>query len=358
MKKIKRILDLRFTRNLSKRAIARTLGVGRSSVARVLERAELNSLTWPLPESVTEAKRAARLYPAANVLRHEARPVPDWGDVYRQLTHSKILMLKQLWKAYYAHHPTGYQHSHFCERYRAWRQREVDPVMRHTHKAGQRLFVDYSGKQPALVDPISGAVREVELFVAVLGVSNYTYAEASMTQGAADFYRSLSRTFRFLGGVPRAVVPINLKAAMVHFKKDDVPVLNRSFEDLLDHYRVSALPARLRKPRDKAKVESGVLHVQRQVLAALRNLRFFSLQELNAAIREQITVINGAPFQKLTGSRDSWFEQVDKPALRPLPAHSYQYGQWTSKRKVGTDCRSTNTSIARPIAISAPMCMG
>jgi len=213
----------------------------------------------------------------------------------------------------------------------------MDPVMRHTHKAGDRLFVDYSGKKPCVVDPDTGEMRTVELFVAVLGASNYLYAEATETQKARDFCASVRRTLEFLGGVPRAIVPDNLKSAVIQFKKDDIPVLNESFRDLTEHYQVGVLPARPKKPRDKSAVEAGVLFAQRQILAPLRNVTFFSLQELNAAILEQVKAFNLTPFQKMPGTRQRRFEEVDRPALRPLPTNPYAYGAWTGKRKVGLD---------------------
>ena len=172
----------------------------------------------------------------------------------------------------------------------------------------------------------------MELFVAALGTSGYLYAEATETQTTADFCGSVRRTFEFLGG--GLVVPDNLKSAVIKFRNDDTPVLNESFRDLTEHYQVGVLPARPRKPRDKAKAESSVLMLQRRVLGALRNVTFTSLAELNAAILEQVHDLNRAPFQKMDTSRQRMFEELDQPALRPLPTEPYEYGEWTDKRKV------------------------
>ena len=337
MRKIRHILELRFAAKLSKRAIARSLGIGRSSVSRVLERAVMAQLTWPLPDDMTDAKLAAIIYPNTARAAAGSRPVPDWAEVHLDLAKNRSLTLSQVWKEYIEKHPNGLQYSRFAELYRAWRKCEVDQVMRQSHKAGERLFVDYSGKKPCYTDPITGEVHTPELFVAVPGASNYLYAEATPSQKTADFCRSIRRTFEFLGGLPQIVVPDNLKAAVIKVRKDDVPILNKSFEDLAAHYRVNILPARPRRPKDKSKAESGVLLAQRQILAVLRNIKFFSLEELNAAIAERVRVINSTPFQKLPGSRQSMFEAVDKPALRPLPMVPYVYGEWTGKRKVAMD---------------------
>ena len=334
MKKVKRILELHFVANLSVRAIARSVGVSRSSVSRILERVRVTKVTWPLPAAVTDAKLEALLYPVTARGGSAARPVPNWVEVRKQLATHRSLTLFQLWTEYIEANPTGYQYSHFCELYRSWRGAQVDPVMRLTHKAGERLFVDYSGKKPSVVDPHTGEERRVELFVAALGASGYLYAEATETQSTADFCGSIRRTFEFLGGVPRLIVPDNLKAAVIQFKKDDVPVLNESFRDLTEHYQVGVLPARPQRPRDKGKVESSVLMLQRRVLGALREVAFTSLAELNAAILEQVRDLNHAPFQKMDTSRQRMFEELDRPALRPLPTEPYEYGQWTDKRKV------------------------
>lgn len=334
MRKIKRILELHHTANLSNRAISRSVGVGRASVSRLLERAEVAKLSWPLPEGMTDAELEAVFYPATTQDVSVQRPVPNWAEVRQELAKHRSLTLDQLWKEYIAEHPTGYQYSRFCDLYRRWRSSQVDPVMRLTHKAGERLFVDYSGKQPSIVDPGTGEVQQVQLYVAALGASGYLYAEATQTQKVADFCGSIRRTFEFLGGVPRLIVPDNLKAAVLKFRRDDTPILNESFRDLTEHYNVGVLPARPRRPRDKSKAEGGVALLQRRVLGALRNITFYSLAELNAAILDQIRDLNHAPFQKYDTTRQRMFDELDRPALRPLPREPYEFATWMDKRKV------------------------
>ena len=334
MRKIKRILELHYVARLSNRAISRSVGVGRGSVSRLLERATVAELSWPLPEGMTDAELEAVLYPATTRDASVQRPVPNWVEVRQELAKHRSLTLHQLWKEYIAAHPTGYQYSRFCDLYRRWRSTQVDPVMRLTHKAGERLFVDYSGKKPCIADPVTGEVREVELFVAALGASGYLYAEATETQKVADFCGSIRRAFEFLEGVPRLIVPDNLRSAIIKFRTDDTPILNESFRDLAEHYNVGVLPARPRKPRDKAKAESSVAILQRSVMGALRNVVFQSLAELNAAILEQIRELNQAPFQKYDTTRQRMFEALDRPVLRPLPREAYEFATWVDKRKV------------------------
>ncbi len=333
MREIKRILALHFVDKLSNRGIARWVGISRASVARLLERAKRAQLMWPLPEDITDAKLEAMLYPPTTGDASVARLVPNWVEVRRELAQHRSLTLHQVWTEYIEEHPTGYQYSRFAELYRNWRSTQVDPVMRLTHKAGERLFVDYSGKKPTITDP-DGEVREVELFVAVLGASGYLYAEATQSQKVADFCGSIRRTFEFFGGVPKVLVPDNLKSAVIKFRTDDTPILNESFHDLAEHYNVQVFPARPRKPRDKAKAEGGVLLLQRKVLGALRNVTFHSLAELNEAILEQVQELNQTPFQKHNTTRARLFEEMDQPMLRPFPQEPYEFAVWIHNRKV------------------------
>ena len=337
MKHIKRILELYYAAKLSKRGIARHLGLGRSSVGRVIERVELARIPWPLPAEVTDADLEVIVYPNTGQVAASERPVPDWEALHSCLATDRSMTLSEAWRAYIDAHPTGYQYSRFCDLYRAWRSVEVDTVMRQRHKAGDQVFVDYSGKRPSVIDSSTGEARPVELFVAALGASNYTYAEATWTQQTADFCGSIRRTFEFFGRTPRTVVCDNLRAAVTKFQADDVPLLNPSFRDLLDHYNVNASPARPRKPRDKAKVEKAVQHVQCRVMQAVRNRQFFDLDELNATIADVVQAINAAPLQKLQGSRQSRFDEMDYPLMLPLPPQPYEYGEWTGKRKVSRD---------------------
>jgi transposase len=235
-----------------------------------------------------------------------------------------------LWQEYRAANPDGYQYSWFCEHFRAWQGR-LDVVMRQDHRAGEKLFVDYAGQTVPVIDASTGEIREAQIFVAVLGVSNYTYAEATWTQSLPDWIGAHTRCFSFLGGVPELVVPDNLLSGVSKAHRYE-PDTNPTYQDMASHYGVAVMPTRVRKPRDKAKVESGVLVVERWILAALRHRQFFSLGELNAAIRELLDKLNDRPFRKLPGCRREHFEQLDRPALTPLPVEAYIYAEWKKAR--------------------------
>lgn len=328
MRKIHDILRLKWACSLSDRQIARSCGVARSTVAEGLRRAAAAGLTWPLPPDLDEATLERRLYPSPAVA-DATRSTPDWVAVHRDLKRKGVTLFL-LWQEYKEQHPAGYQYSRFCDLYRAWAG-TLDRVMRQEHRAGDKLFVDYAGQTVPVVDRHSGELRPAQVFVAVLGASNYTFAEATWSQALPDWLGSHGRAFAFLGGVPAAVVPDNLKSAVRQPQRYE-PDLNPSYQDLARHYGVVVLPARVRKPRDKAKVEQGVLVVERWILARLRHRTFFSLAELNQAIAALLPALNERPFKKLPGCRREWFERLDRPALRPLPAVPYQYAEWKRAR--------------------------
>jgi transposase len=259
--------------------------------------------------------------------------MPDWSYIHQQLR-QKSVTLMLLWQEYKEIHPHGYQYSQFCHRYRQWAAK-IDPVMRQEHRAGEKMFVDYAGQTVPVYDLHSNQMREAQIFVAVLGASNYTYAEATWTQTLADWIGSHSRAFAFFGGVPKLVVPDNLKSAVSKASFYD-PDINPSYLDLVNHYGTVVLPARVRRPKDKAKVETGVQIVERWILARLRNRQFFGLGQLNRAIAELLEDLNNRPFQKLPGSRKSAFESLDRPALGPLPSEPYQFAEW-KKATVNVD---------------------
>jgi transposase len=253
------------------------------------------------------------------------RAVPDWVAVHTELRRPGVTLFL-LWQEYKAACPNGFQYSWFCDHYQAWLGRR-DRVMRQTHRAGEKLFVDFCGPTVPIVDPATGEIRPAQIFVAVLGASNYTYAEAVASQGLADWIGAHVRAFEFFGGVPEVLVPDNLAAGVRKACRYE-PDLNPTYADLAAHYRVAVVPARVRKPRDKAKVEQGVLLVERWVLARLRHHRFFSLGELNRALRDLVEALNQRPFKKLPGCRRTAFDTLDRPALRPLPATPYAYAEW------------------------------
>lgn len=330
MRKIKEVLRLKWDKGLSHRQIARTCGIGRPTVKEYLRRAAEAGLAWPLPSGLDEVALERQLFPLSPALPAHARDVPNWSIVHQECRSKKSVTLFLLWQEYRETHPEGYQYSWFCEHYRAWRGK-LDVVMRQEHRAGEKLFVDYAGQTVPVVDRATGEIRAAQIFVAVLGASNYTYAEATWTQGLPDWIGSHRRTFAFLGGVPELVVPDNLRAGVTKAHRYE-PDTNPTYQDMASHYGVAVLPTRVRRPRDKAKVETGVLVVERWILAALRHRTFFSLAELNTAIRALLEKLNARPFKKLPGCRQAHFEALDKPALQPLPAEPYVYAEWKKAR--------------------------
>jgi len=330
MHKIKDVLRMHFQLQLSHRQIARALSLSRAGVRVTIERTNAASLTWPLLETMTDAEMELRLYPLADSsIVRPRRPLPDWEKVRSELSRKHVTR-RLLWEEYREVHPEGIGYSQFCERYRQW-LRHVDPVMRLERKAGEKLFVDWSGDTIAVIDPKTGEIHEAQLFVAVLGSSSYLYAEATWTQQLQDWIMAHVRAIGFLGAVPKLLIPDNTKTAVKRPCYYE-PTIHRTYADMAAHYGMAILPARIRRPKDKAPVETGILHVQRRILARLRNRQFFSLAELNEAIAGEVDAINEAPFQKLEGSRRSQFEEIDRPALTPLPQAPYEYGEWLSPR--------------------------
>jgi transposase len=328
MRKITEALRLYHEHNRSHREIATAIGSSPTTVGNYLRRAQQAGITYPLPEGITDDEINSRLFPPQpppDIIRLE----PDWQWVHRELR-KKSVTLDLLWQEYKADHPDGYRYSWFCKQYRTWAGR-LSVTMRQTHTPGEKLFVDYAGQTVPIIDGLSGEIRQAQLFVAVLGASNYTYVEATWTQALPDWIGSHVRTFEFMRGVPELVVPDNLKSGVKHPSLYD-PELNPTYRDLAAHYGVAILPARVRKPRDKAKVEGGVLVAERWILARLRNQRFFSLDEANRAIAELLTDLNRRAFKKLPGCRHSVFLELDQPALKHLPLDRYQYAEWKVAR--------------------------
>jgi len=330
MRQIREVLRQKWALGLSNRQIAHGCGLSRPTVAEYLRRAEAAGLSWPLSDQLDDTELEGKLFPAPSVaIPSEQRAVPEWSVVHRELKR-KGVTLQLLWDEYKVANPEGFQYSWFCEHYRRWLGK-VDVVMRQNHRAGEKLFVDYAGQTVPVIDRATGAVHETQIFVAVLGASNHTYAEATYTQTLPDWIGSHVRAFKYLGSVPEIVVPDNLKSG-VHLAHRYEPELNPTYAEMGQHYGVAIIPTRSAKPRDKAKVEAGVLVVERWILARLRNRQFFSLAELNAAIAELLEVLNSRPFKKLPGCRKSVFDSLDRPAMQPLPAAPYQYAEWKKVR--------------------------
>ncbi len=325
MRKIKEILRLKYEVGRGQRQIARSCAIGKTSVAECLARFERSGLSWPQAAQLDDTILEHTLYPPTPNVPALERPLPDWPSIHRELSR-KGVTLTLLWDEYKAAHPEGFQYSWFCDQYRAWAVK-LDVVMRQTHRAGEKLFVDYAGHTAEVVDRRTGEIRQAQIFVAVLGASNYTYAEATWTQQLPDWIGSHVRAFEFLGGTSEIVVPDNLRSAVTKAHRYE-PDLNPTYADMANHYGVAVLPARARRPRDKAKAVAGVLLVERWVPAVLRNRTFFSLEELNREIARLLERLNERAFKKLPGSRRELFEQLDRPALRPLPAHAYEFAEW------------------------------
>jgi transposase len=269
-----------------------------------------------------------RLFPSVQV-QAPVRPAPKWAEVHSELKR-KGVTLRLLWEEYAEDHPEGYRYSRYCELYRQWR-RTVDLSMRQVHRAGEKCFVDYAGPTVDVINPRTGEVRQAHIFVAVLGASNYTYAEATWTQGLEDWTGAHVRAYEFYGGVPEITVPDNPRTGVTRPCRYE-PELNPTYHELAVHYGTAVIPARVRKPRDKPKVEVGVQVVERWILARLRKQRFFSLAELNQAIAELLDQLNERPFNKLPGSRQSVYESLDRPALKPLPQARFEYADWAKVR--------------------------
>jgi transposase len=322
----KRELSMRQLRTLlrlshdgvSAREIGRRLGVARSTIQDNLKRAAAAGLAWPLADDVTDDVLEQRLFGrAGSATGQRRREEPDWARLARELKRPGVTMTI-LWEEYREINRDGYGYSRFCELLRGF-ERRLTPVMRQHHVAGEKAFVDYSGKRITIIDPTTGEIREAEIFVGVLGASNLTYAEVTWTQGLLDWTGAHVRMFRFFGGAPKLLVPDNLKSGVSRASFYD-PEINRTYGAMAAHYSVGILPARPYKPRDKAKVEAGVRFAQMYILGRLRAQSFFSLAECNRAIALVMQRMNERPMRHLGLSRRELFERIERGALTPLPA--------------------------------------
>jgi transposase len=329
MRKIKDVLRLHFELNLKHRQIGRSLNLPHSTVGDYIGRAEHAGISWPLPEGLSDGQLEQRLFPPAPVVSEQGRPLPVWADIHKELKR-KGVTLALLWEEYQARHPSGYQYSRFCDLYREW-SGKLTFSMRQTHKVGEKLFVDYTGHTLPIVNRRTGELRAAQIFVAVLGASNYTFAEATWSQNLSDWIGSHVRALNFFGGVPQIIVPDNLKSGVTKPDRYE-PDVNPTYNDLATHYGVAIIPARVRKPKDKAKAEVAVQIVERWILARLRNHTFFSLAEANTEITRLLESLNNRPFKKLPGSRREAFAALDQPALRPLPVKSFEFAEWKKAR--------------------------
>lgn len=323
MRKIREVLRLRFHAVLSIRQISTSTKISVGSIQNILKLAEQHQLAWPLPDELDDQSLALLLYPESDARPSTKFQQPVCPEIHHELK-KKGVTKQLLWEEYTQQVPNRcYSYSQFCARYADWLKTQKRS-MRQTHQAGEKLFIDYAGPTVPIVCAASGEIRSASIFVAVLGASNYTYAEATWSQSLPDWLGSHVHAFEFFGGCPALLVPDNLKSGVNKACRYE-PELNPAYQQLAAHYGVAVLPARPYKPKDKAKAEVGVQLVERWILARLRHQTFFSLTELNQCIKTLLIQLNEKPFKQSPGNRRQWFEQLDQPALLPLPKHAYQY---------------------------------
>ena len=328
---IREILRLHFECGYSDREISRICRKSHPTVKTIYSNVEKAGYTWPLPDNLADAKLEAIVYPRKTYAQEW--PLPDWEYTWKQMQR-KGTTLKLLWFRYKAEHPDGYQYSQYCEHYNRWcGKKKVS--MRKEYRAGVNTEVDYAGSTLPLTDPEAGVIKQVPVFVGVLGVSSYLYAEATHTMKSADWIGSHMRMFEYYGGATEIITPDNPKTGVKRPCRYD-PDIQRTYENMVRHYGAVVMPARVRKPKDKPKVERGVLEVLRWIIAVLRDRVFFSLEEMNEAILVELEKINNKPYTDREGSRRSLFEELDKPLLKPLPSTHFTFEEW-KKVKVHID---------------------
>lgn len=321
MPRAREVLRLKYEVKLSLREIAQACKCGKSTVAEILERAEKAGISWPIDSN--DKQLMSLLYPTPQKKR--SVPEPDLEYIFREMK-KKSVTLMLLWEEYKEDHPDGIMYTQFCERYNNFKK-DNDITMHKEHKAGEEVEVDWAGDTMSFVDTETGEIKDTYIFVAVLPASAYPFAYAYADMKTANWIDAHVRAYEYFGGVPRITIPDNTKTAVA--KSDLVdPILNKSYNEMARHYRTTLVPARARKPKDKAADENMVGIVSRRIIAALRNRQFFSLHEINQAIAEQLTKLINRPFQKMPGNRLNAFEQIDKPCLQPLPASKYEYSEW------------------------------
>ena len=328
MRQVREVLRLKHACGASERQIATSVGIGRTAVGEYLRRAAVIGITWPVPDEIDDAELERRMFAPAG-FNPPGQPLPDWTYIHAELRRRGVTLML-LWEEYRAEHQDGYGYSRFCDLYGDWR-RTISATMRQTHVAGEKLFVDFAGQKAPVIDPLTGEVREAHIFVAVLGASNFSYAEARWSEGTADWIATHVNALAAIGGVPKLLVCDNTRTGVISACRYE-PGLNRSYLEFAAHCGTAILPTRVRRPRDKAKVEGGVLIVERFILAALRNRRFFSLAELDAAIKQRADDLNSRLMRRLDKSRRELLAEIDRPALGPLPSEPYRYAAWKKAR--------------------------
>jgi transposase len=329
MRKIKEVLRLKWEHGCSNKQIAKSCNIARSTVRDYLRRADLAGLSCPIDPDLDDNALENLLFPVKTTIPPSLRQMPHLEYIYGEMK-KKGVTLQLLWYEYKQGNPHGYQYSQFCNIYRQW-VKKLDVTLRQEHRAGEKLFVDYAGQTFPIINPSTGEILKAYIFIATLGASNYTFAKASLSQDLPSWIKVHVHAFEFFGGVSEILVPDNTKTGITHPCRYE-PDINPTYQDLADHYGTTVIPARPGHPRDKAKVESAVFVTERWILAALRNHSFFSLAELNKAITEKLLDLNNRTFKKLDTTRRKLYETIDKPALKPLPAHRYEYAEWKKLR--------------------------
>jgi transposase len=328
---IKEILRLYHSCGLSQKGISKALGCSRGTVAEYLYRAETAGLSWPLSDDIDDAQIEQRLFPP--IEQKGRKPLPDFNYIHTELKKKGVTRI-QLWSEYREEYPNGYSETQFCELYNRYLAK-LNLVMRQQHLAGEKAFSDFAGKTLPITDRHNGEVKQAHLFVCTLGASNFTYADLYMNESTESWCNGHASAFNYFEGCPQIVVPDNPKPVITKACPYE-PDINPSFAQMAAHYNIAIIPARVRKPKDKAKVEAAVGLATRWILAVLRNRTFFSLQEARVAVRELLDKLNDRPFKKIPGSRRTLYESLDKPALKPLPAVAYEFAQF-KKASAGID---------------------
>jgi len=333
MRKTKEILRLKHELGLSNRQIARSCSISPETVGKILRQAKKAGITWPLPDETDNSRLEELLYGEQTLFSRAKLPLPDMDYIHRELRR-KGVTLRLLWEEYRSENPDGYKITQFCEYYSRWRKR-LHPTMRLPHKAGEKMFVDWAGQTIPVIAPKTGISHPASLFVAALGASNYTFTEAFPDQKLPHWIAGHCDAYEYFEGVTKVTVPDNPKTAVNKACRYE-PDINATYQEMAEHYGTVIIPARTYKPRDKAKVENAVQNVERRIIAVLRHQTFFSVAEVNRAIKKLLVELNGKPFQKMEGSRISLYEELEKLVLLPLPEQRYQFSQW-SKAKVNID---------------------
>ncbi len=328
MKQVRDVLQLHSVMKLSLRRIKGATRVAKSTISDYIKRFEKSGLTIEQINILNDDELKLKLFGEHLSVVVSKKAMPDMNYLHQEMKLRKYtkVTLQLLWEEYLQNNPDGYRYSQFRLHFRRYKQK-LNPSMRQTHLAGEKLFVDYSGLTMPIHNQRTGEVEKAQIFVAVLGASGYTFVHATHSQKQEDFIYSHVQCYNFFGGVPRVVVPDNLKSAIISNNKNGI-VVNESYADLNRHYGIVVEPARPYKPKYKPKAEQGVQAIQRYILARFRHHKFFSVDELNQALAPLLDRYNNKVIKHLQKSRSELFKELDEPYLNPLPMNNYVYKQF------------------------------